>query len=399
MLARMLLGMVAFGMAAGQQPRPVTEAPRTFQIDGQLLVRLKAEQDKTVVKRAVHDADAELNSGPFTVTQKSAAPPSGNKHDYLSLAPYFWPNPATPNHLPYIRHDGERNPQVKSIPDHTNMSAMVKAVHALALGYELTGREAYAARAALLIRTWFLDPKTSMRPNMQYAQAVPGKSTGRPEGVLEARGFIEVTDAAGMLQGSKSWTADDQKEIQAWFSEYYQWLTTSEIALGEAAAKNNHGSWYDAQTVGIALFLGKTNEARSLLEAAKEKRIGRQIQADGKEPLELARTKSFSYSIFDLEALMQLADYGNLTGVDLWHYRAPDGGSIQAALDYLMPFALGEQKWPYETIDGFDGKGLRVPLLRAAVHLHNPKYLQASERLGGPDSMEVLLLKAQLQTR
>jgi Alginate lyase len=390
------LSLAAAVLAILMPQQPATEAPRTFQLDGQLLVRIKAQHDADIFKRATHDADAAMHSGPFSVTQKSPTPPSGDKHDYLSLAPYYWPNPATDNHLPYIRRDGQRNPQVNAIPDHTDIFAMEKAVHALALGYELTNREDYAKRATLLIRTWFLDPQTRMHPNIQYGQAVLGENSGRPEGVLEARGLPEVTDAVGMLHGSLSWTPEDQKGIEAWFTDYYQWLTTSKIALGEAAHSNNHGSWYDAQTAGIALFLGKTIEARTLINDVKTKRIARQIDPDGKQPLELARTKSFSYSIFNLEALMQLANEGDRVGIDLWHYRAPNGGSIQAAVDYLMPFALGKDKWSYETITGFDGDDLRLPLLRAAVHYHDPKYLAASERLGGSDSIEVLLLKAQL---
>jgi hypothetical protein len=386
------LATIAFALLRPQQPP--SEAPHTFQLDGALLAHVRSEHNPIILQRAVHDADAAMHVGPFSVMEKSTTPPSGNKHNYLSLAPYFWPNPSTPDHLPYVRHDGERNPEINKIPDHTDIFDMEKAVHALALGYEFTGREEYASRATLLIRAWFLDPETQMLPTMEYAQGVRGKSTGRPEGVLEARGLPEVADAIAMLQGSPSWTAADQKGIQAWFAQYYHWLRTGDLAQGEQNARNNHGSWYDAQAVGIALFLGKTEDARAILNDAKQRRIAAQIQPDGREPLELARTKSFSYSIFDLDALIQLADYGDRIGVDLWHYRAPNGASIQTALEYLLPFALGEKKWPYKNINGFEGKELAVPLLQAAVHLHNPKYLAASQHLGEPDSMEALLLNA-----
>lgn len=391
-----MLSMAALALAMLVPPQAVIEAPQTFQIDGHLLLRLRNQHNETVLKRAEREADAAMHAGPFSVMQKSVIPPSGNKHDYLSLAPYFWPNPSTPNHLPYVRHDGQRNPAIKDISDHTEIFEMEKAVHALALGYVLTGREDYATHATVLIRGWFLDPQTMMLPNMEYAQGVPGKSTGRPEGVLEARGLPEVTDAIAMLHGSSSWTAADQSGMEAWFNQYDHWLRTSRLAQGEHNARNNHGSWYDAQAVGIALFLGKTDEAKTILDEARQRRIAAQIEPDGREPLELARTKSFSYSVFDLEALMQLADYGDDVGVDLWHFRAPDGASIQAALDYLIPFALSQKKWPYQAINGLDGKELALPLLRAAVHLHNPRYLAASQQLGAPDSLEGLLLQASL---
>jgi hypothetical protein len=137
--------------------------------------------------------------------------------------------------------------------------------------------------------------------------------------------------------------------MQNWFGQYYLWLRSSKNGRTEAAATNNHGSWYAFQAVGIALFLGKQEDARAMLLEVQSKRIGSQIEKDGKQPLELARTKSFDYSVFNLEALMRLADFGDRVGVDLWKYQAPNGGSIRAALDYLMPFALKSQPWKYNT--------------------------------------------------
>lgn len=63
------------------------------------------------------------------------------------LAPSLWPNPAMANHLPYVRRNGEHNPQANAIPDHANIFKRERAVHALAIGYQLTGKEKYAARA------------------------------------------------------------------------------------------------------------------------------------------------------------------------------------------------------------------------------------------------------------
>src|SRR5438034_4836905 len=49
--------------------------------------------------------------------QKDATPTSGDKHDYMSQAPYFWPNPDATHHLPYIRRDGERNAEINRFSD------------------------------------------------------------------------------------------------------------------------------------------------------------------------------------------------------------------------------------------------------------------------------------------
>lgn len=387
--------VVCAATAVGQAPMSV--APKTYAIDGQWLLQAGRQQDNAMVKSVIAEAGAAMHEGPFTVTSKVQAPPSGDKHDYMSLARYFWPNPATANHLPYVQHDGESNPQINSIPDHANIFKMEAAVHALALGFALSGHEQYAARATLLIRIWFLDPKTRMNPNLQFAQAVLGVNGGRGRGILDARGLPEVADAIAMLQGSKSWTSADQAGMQSWFNDYYTWLTTNENGLYEANAKNNHGSWYDVQAIGIALFLGKQGDARSMLMAVRAKRIAAQIEADGKQPLELARTKSFGYCVFNLEALTRLADYGNRVGVDLWKYQAPNGASIRVALDYLIPFALKTEHWNYEDITGLNGDALKETLLRAAIHLHDPHYLEAADHLKGKETTETLMLREVLQ--
>jgi hypothetical protein len=391
-LATLLL--IAATAAAQETPR----APKTYELNGLVLLQLKGQPNSPIVQAVRAEADAAMHQGPFTVTSKSQIPPSGDKHDYMSMAPYFWPNPATVNHLPYVRRDGEHNPEIDSITDHANIFKMEKAVHALALGYALTGQEDYAARATLLLRTWFLTPETRMNPHLKFAQAVLGVNTGRGIGIIETRGLPAIIDSIAMLRGSKNWTAADEAGMQAWFGKYYEWLTTSTPGREEANAKNNHGSWYAVQSVDIALFLGKQSEARSMLEEVKTERIGGQIEPDGKQPLELARTRAFGYSVFNLQALMQLADFGEQAGVDLWNYQAPNGGSIRAALGYLIPFAMKEQPWPYKAITGFDGDTLKMPLLRAALRFHSPKYLAASDRLEGRDTIEMLILRDQLHS-
>ena len=55
---------------------------------------------------------------PPSVMDKGVTPPSGDKHDYMSQAPYWWPDPTKPDGSPYIRKDGERNPEIDKITDH-----------------------------------------------------------------------------------------------------------------------------------------------------------------------------------------------------------------------------------------------------------------------------------------
>ena len=326
---------------------------------------------------------------------KSVAPPSGDKHDYMSQGPYWWPDPSKPHGLPYIRRDGEHNPEIKKITDFEEMGRMSQCSRDLALAWYLTGKDAYANRAALLLRTWFLNPATKMNPNLNFGQGIPGITTGRGTGIIDSHVLVPVIDTAGLLAGSAAWTAADNRGLRDWFTQYLQWMRTSTIGRDEDAARNNHGSWYDVQVTGFALFTGDGAVAADTLERAKARRIAVQIEPDGRQPLELARTNAWGYSNFNLEALCELATLGQAAGIDLWHFRTADGRSIRAAIDFLVPYASGEKQWDYQQIGGFRADALAPTLRRAQIAYHDPKYGELADRLdSGKHNLDMLLLSA-----
>ncbi len=377
-----VFGLTVFA-AAQQLTYAQSTLPRVFLMDAKYLQAQKAKvvDSKNVdpalklsLAKIERDAQKTLKIETLSVTAKTALPPSGDKHDYMSQAPYFWKNPNTKDGLPYIRKDGERNPEIKNFPDHDLMDELAKSVERLAIAYYFTGKEEYSAKAAEMLRTWFLDPKTLMNPNLEFAQAVPGQNDGRGTGILESRSLTRVVDSIGLLNGSKPWTKADQAGLEAWFTKYYQWITTSKHGKDEAGAKNNHGTWYDVQITSFALFVGKTDLARKTLESAKQNRIAQQIEPDGKQPLELARTKSWSYSTMNLDGLAQLAKLGDAVGVDLWNFQTTDGRSIRKAIEFLFPFVGDEKKWKYEQIEAFDPERLYSTMRIAAGKFPDDKF-------------------------
>jgi hypothetical protein len=203
-----------------------------------------------------------------------------------------------------------------------------------------------------------------MNPNLNFGQGVPGEVDGRAAGLIGARGLVDLLDGVDLLAPSQSWTSTDQQALSSWMTDYFKWLTTSKIGREEGDASNNHGTFYDTQVVAIALFLGKTDVAHAVLKQACEKRIVKQIEPDGKQPRELARTLSFNYSVFNLRALTVLASLGQNAGVDLWHYQTSDGRSLPAALKFIAPYADPAKEWPYKQIRPRDRHSLGELLLR-----------------------------------
>jgi hypothetical protein len=342
-----------------------------------LLVSVRAAYaaDGSALEKLRADADKALKVVPESVMNKPLMPPSGDKHDFISLGPYWWPDPSKPDGLPYIRRDGQINPQSREGTDDDAMSDMCENVRTLALAYHLTGNEPYAAKAATLMKVWFLDPATKMNPNLEYGQGIPGITAGRGIGIIDSRPLIKVTQAIGWLQGSPEWTPEFQQGMKEWFRAYLDWLLVSKNGREEANTKNNHVSWYLAQTAAYALFVGDREQAHKSVERGREL-IDSQIEPDGRQPLELVRTKSYGYSVGNLDALFTLAEFGRAVDVDLFGYRTSDGRSLRVALDYMAPYFQAGTKWPGQQI-----KEIKQPdeqlaglLRRAAIAYNEPAY-------------------------
>ncbi len=359
-----ILATMLVSVADGQQPE-------VYLFDASRIPSIQSEWKKgnaattQSMNWLLKEADKILLLKPGSVMDKAFSPPSGNKHDYMSLAPYFWPDLTKRDSLPYIRKDGQRNPMIDKITDKKNLVDLGRNTHLLALAYSITNEEKYAAKAADYLKTWFVHEATRMNPNLTYAQAVLGVNDGRGIGIIETVSLANVVDAVGMLSRSKVLSSSDQQQISKWFEQYLQWMLTSKNGTDERRALNNHGIWYDMQVLSFALFLHKNDFARSYCDSIL-KRIPVQFETDGRQPLELERTTALGYSTFNLEAWFKTALLANRLGVDIWHYQTMDGRGLQKALDWLIPFATGEKKWTYQQIKEYTEIDKMYFLLREA---------------------------------
>ena len=310
------------------------------------------------------DSAAALKAPIVAITDKPGASPTGDAHDYVSYARYYWPDPAKPDGLPYISKDGQHNREQVARGDRHKMDLIAESVTRLAAAWRVNHDAAAAKRAGEWLRAWFITLATRMNPNLEFAQVRLGHSDnhGSAAGVLDARTFAEVVDALQLLHDSPAFTAGEEEKIRAWFDTYLDWLLTAKNAKDEHAAKNNHGSWFLAQAIPVARYAGRDDLARQLCEEDKA-RIAAQIQPDGSQPEEIRRVDGLGYSAFNLEAQFHVATMAQGLGIDLWNYKAPNGASLRAGLDYLRPFNQKPPTWPTSQNEKL-APGFLDPLIR-----------------------------------
>jgi hypothetical protein len=294
----------------------------------------------------LNEAKEALALSPLSVVQKKRVAPSGDRHDFMSIVPSWWPDSSKPNGVPYLRRDGTVNPESRDDSDSPRFATLANAVQTLALAYYLSADESYARHAALLLRAWFLDSATRMTPHLRFGLAVPGVSEGHGFGLIDTRDLSGIVDAVGMLQGSANWTPADQRGMVDWTRAFLQWTKTSKQGKEAAAETNDHGTWIDVEQISLALFVGDTAYAREVIATRTLPRIHALIRPDGSQPAELARTRSWTFSAFNADAFTRAAELSRFVGVDLWHHSVPAGGSILAALRYLAPYADSTRAWP-----------------------------------------------------
>ena len=325
---------------------------------------------KGIAKKIVKEADKRVGKPIITITENENLQASKDPHDYFSIGRYFWPDPSKTDGLPWINRDGETNPDSVKASDERKLGEMIHAVEYLSLAYSLTGDEKYGVEAARILRGFFLDAETKMNPHLDYGQSVPGKATGRGWGLIDTRGFMILPDVLNLLEKCPAWTAKDREGMRAWWTAFGNWMQTSKIGLQEKSAPNNHGAAYDVQLSAVLVMAEREEDAKKVLGESLPARLDAHITPEGKQPRELARTKSWSYSCFNLKNISKGSVMARSLGIDLWNHEGEGGrGSLKKAMLYLVPFLKNPEGWSEKQITKFDSKEARYWLdVGAAVY-------------------------------
>lgn len=310
----------------------------------------------TAYKALLRNADKELDRILIPVTEKTILAGSGDIHDYVSMGRYWWPDPSKPDGLPYIRKDGMVNPEIQKL-DRYKLDDLRKGVTALSYAYYFSGEEKYAWKAVEFLQIWFLNEKTKMNPNLNYAQMIRGRNgdKGRGEGIIDTYCFVEMIDCIMLLSKSQAMTKKDMDGLKRWFSDFLDWLLTSDLGKDERTSKNNHGTAYDIQVTAYALFADRKDIAMEFINNFAENRLFKQIEPDGSQPLELARTIALHYSIFNIDHAMDMCALAKSVGVDIYSSTSPDGRSISKAIEFIRPYlGIQQNEFPYKQIKEWD---------------------------------------------
>ncbi|MFL6467357.1 MAG: alginate lyase family protein [Pyrinomonadaceae bacterium] len=353
----------------------------TFAVHGQAAFDV-AKFDKV---RVIDAADRYLMEQPITITASSSPRSAGGKHDFFSEGDYWWPDPANPNG-PYIQRDGVTNPE-NFVEHRRAMMRLSVQVPTLVAAWRITGKKAYANKAAEHLRAWFVDEGTRMNPSLLYAQAIKGRFTGRGIGIIDTIHLVEVARAVGVLESSNGISVAVLSGVKKWFSEYLQWMATHQYGMDEREAKNNHGTCWVMQVAAFARLTGNKDLLEYCRTRFKTVIVPGQMDKDGSFPQELRRTKPYGYSLFNLDAMTTIAQILSTPQENLWVFETPDGRGLSLAMKYMFPYILDKKSFPKSADVMYDGEWpmRHSSLLFAGLALGRPEYIDLWKRLS-PDS-------------
>jgi hypothetical protein len=333
--------------------------------------RLVAQTDRERILKA---ASAYVALKPETITAFPSDRSPGGLHDYFSQADYFWPDPKNPDG-PYINRDGQSNPA--NFNDHRKaMIALSIQMPALTAAWLLTGDPKYGQHACEYLRAWFVTPATRMNPNLEFSQGVHGVSTGRSYGIIDTLHLVEVARAASVVAPSML-SAADASAVKDWFRSYLQWMKISDKGKQEGTALNNHATCWALQAAEFARFIADSETRDEVRRQYINVLLPNQMGTDGSFPKELARTKPYSYSIFNFDVMTTLCQSLKGVGTDLLTFQLADGRGVCKGGSFLYPYLKDKSAWPYnKDVEHFDALPARSPgLLFAGLACGQQPYI------------------------
>ncbi len=339
----------------------------------------------------IQTATSYLDSLPVTVTSTVCERSAGGPQDFYSEGDYWWPDPENPDG-PYIRKDGQTNPENFVAHRHA-MIRLSQVVGRQTSAWLLTGDDKFVKNIEKHLYAWFVNPETRMNPSLLYVQAIKGRVTGRGIGIIDAIHLIEVARSVEILEKNNVLPEKLEAAVNNWFSEFVNWLTTHPYGIDEMNAQNNHGTCWVMQVGMFARLVGNDEVLERCRNRFKNVLLPNQMANNGSFPLELARTKPYGYSLFNLDAFITCAEILSTDSDNFYDYKTPEGLNLKLGAEFLYPYVKDKSAWPYQPdVMYWDEWPVRQPfLLFAGRAYNNPEYIELWKTLDGyPTNEEVI---------
>ena len=185
------------------------------------------------------------------------------------------------------------------------------------------------------------------------------------------------------MQNSAAFPPEVLAGLKKWFADYLPWMTTSKNGRAEGNAENNHAVAYWLQVAVFAQFVGDEHLLAECRQKYKTVFVPDQMAADGSFPRELARTKPYGYSIFQLDNMATLCQVLSTPQDNLWSFHLSDGRGMARAMEFMYPYLADKSKWPYrhDVQAWADWPARQSSLLFAGLALHKQDYLDLWTKL------------------
>jgi hypothetical protein len=166
--------------------------------------------------------------------------------------------------------------------------------------------------------------------------------------------------------------------IKDWFSGYLEWMTTHRYGIDERDTKNNHATCWVMQVAGFASLTGNRQLAQLARDRFKSVLIPGQVAPDGSFPLEIARTKPYGYSLFNLDAMATICQILSDVQDNLWKFGLADGRSVQKTLEFMTPYIRNKESWPHppDVMYAKEWPMRQCALLFGGLAYNRPDYLE-----------------------
>jgi hypothetical protein len=228
---------------------------------------------------------------------------------------------AQPNPVRLISSGGRLQDDPVKLATQESLKDMNK-VFSLAVAFAGTGESSYAAKAKAFILKW-----TEIN-----------EPSGQP---------INETNLESLFLGydltRKTFSADERGRADAWLRRVAE-AETSHRDERSGNAINNWNS-HRLKIIGMIAFLLGDRRLIDYSVNGYKRQIADNLRRDGSS-FDFEERDSVRYHCYDLEPLLALARVSAMNGADLYHYVAPNGASLPAAVAFALPFIDGSGQRP-----------------------------------------------------